>query len=197
MQGRYQVKPPFPFVPGGELAGVVREVGEGVRGFAPGDRVLSAGTTGAFAERAAVPARSAYALPESMSFEEGAALPIVYPTSYAALVHRADLRAGETLLVHAAAGGVGLAAVQIGRALGARVLATAGGKEKCDVALRHVVQARPAAADAEGRTRQRHGTILTGKVVFKEDDLHGLHSTVTLLARFRGLSTLQPRRRAA
>jgi len=136
VQGRYQVKPPFPFVPGAELAGVVLEVGDGVRGFAAGDRVLAAGTTGAFAERVVTPARDTYALPDGMSFEEGAAFPVIYPTSYAGLVHRADLRAGETLLVHAAAGGVGLAAVQIGRALGARVLATAGGKEKCEVALR-------------------------------------------------------------
>ena len=137
VQGRYQVKPPFPFVPGGELAGVVVEAGEGATDWAPGQRVLASGNTGAFAERAVVDARSLRALPDGFSFEQGAALPVIYPTSYAALVYRADLLEGETLLVHAAAGGVGLAAVQIGRALGARVIATAGGKEKCEVALRH------------------------------------------------------------
>ncbi len=141
VQGRYQVKPPFPFVPGGELAGTVRAVGEGVRGFAVGDRVLASGTTGAFAEIAVCDAHTVFALPDGMTFEEGAALPVIYPTSYAGLVDRADLRAGETLLVHAAAGGVGLAAVQIGRALGARVIATAGGAEKCAIALREGAEA--------------------------------------------------------
>jgi len=135
VQGRYQVKPPFPFVPGGEVAGVVREVGAGVGGFAPGDRVLAAVPMGGYAERIALPAAFAHRMPESMSFEEGAALPIVYPTSYAGLVYRAGLQRGETLLVHAAAGGVGLAAVQIGKALGARVIATAGSVEKLHVAL--------------------------------------------------------------
>jgi len=134
VQGRYQVRPPFPFVPGAELAGVVREVGPGAAGFAVGDRVLGSVPLGAFAERAVVPAKAAWKMPAAMSFEQGAALPIVYPTSYAALVLRAHLRPGENLLVHAAAGGVGLAAVQIGKALGARVLATAGGPEKLEVA---------------------------------------------------------------
>ena len=82
------------------------------------------------------PARGVYPLPDEMSFEEGAALPIIYPTSYAGLVFRANLQAGENLLVHAAAGGVGIAAVQIGKALGARVIATAGGADKCAVAAR-------------------------------------------------------------
>jgi len=136
VQGRYQVKPPFPFVPGAEIAGIVREVGDGVRGFAVGDRVLASAGLGGFAEESVVPARSAYPLPDAMSFEEGAALPIIYPTSYAGLIDRGGLREGETLLVHAAAGGVGVAAVQIGRALGARVIGTAGGAEKCAIAVR-------------------------------------------------------------
>ena len=136
VRGHYQVKPPFPFIPGAELAGVVRAVGAGVEGFAVGDRVLATVPLGAFAERAVVPARGAWQMPESMSFEEGASFPIVYPTSYAGLVFRAGLRRGETLLVHAAAGGVGIAAVQIGKALGARVIATAGGAEKLAVARR-------------------------------------------------------------
>ena len=134
VRGQYQVKPPFPFVPGAEVAGVVREVGAGVDGFAVGDRVFAAISLGAFAERAAVPSVAAWKMPAGMSFEEGAAFPIVYPTSHAGLVRRAVLRAGEWLLVHAAAGGVGLAAVQIGKALGAKVIATAGGAEKLAVA---------------------------------------------------------------
>ncbi len=133
-QGRYQVKPPFPFIPGAELAGVVTALGEGVRGFAVGDRVLAGAGMGAFAERAVVPAGAAYKLPRDMDFAAGAALPTIYPTSYAALVYRARLAPGETLLVHAAAGGVGSAAAQIGRALGARVIGTAAGEEKLKIA---------------------------------------------------------------
>lgn len=136
LKGEYQVKPPFPFVPGSEVAGVVVELGDGVGGFEVGDRVLARCGTGGFAEEVVVPAAAAVKLPASMRFEAGAALPTVYPTSYAALVWRAGLAPGETVLVHAAAGGVGLAAVQIARALGARVLATAGGREKCEIARR-------------------------------------------------------------
>jgi len=135
VQGRYQVKPPFPFIPGGEIAGVVREIGQGVSGFAVGDRVLASAPMGGYADRIAIPASFAHRMPDAMSFEEGASFPIVYPTSYAGLVYRAALKPGETLLVHAAAGGVGLAAVQIGKALGARVIATAGGPDKVRVAI--------------------------------------------------------------
>lgn len=133
-RGQYQVRPPFPFIPGAELAGQVRAVASDVRDFAVGDRVLAAPGIGAFAERAVVAATASWRLPPGMSFEEGAAFPIVYPTSYAGLVYRAALRPGETLLVHAAAGGVGIAAVQIGKALGARVIATAGGADKLEIA---------------------------------------------------------------
>lgn len=136
VRGKYQQKPPFPFVPGAELAGVVRRVGEGVEDFEPGDRVFAAPGTGGFAERACLEAGATYPMPDAMSFEHAAALPIVYPTSYAGLVFRCDLRDGETLLVHAAAGGVGLAAVQIGVALGARVIGTAGGAEKLELVRR-------------------------------------------------------------
>jgi NADPH2:quinone reductase len=136
VQGKYQVKPPFPFIPGAEIGGVVVAVGEGCRRFAVGDRVFASAGMGGFAERTAMPEGAVYPLPDGMSFEEGAALPIIYPTSYAGLVFRAELQAGEDLLVHAAAGGVGVAAVQIGKALGARVIATAGGAEKCEIARR-------------------------------------------------------------
>ena len=135
VKGQYQVKPPFPFIPGGEIAGVVNEVGAGVKSFAVGDRVLASAPMGGYADRIAIPAAFAHKMPDAMPFEEGASFPIVYPTSYAGLVFRAALQPGETLLVHAAAGGVGLAAVQIGKALGARVIATAGGADKVRVAL--------------------------------------------------------------
>ncbi|MBB82850.1 MAG: hypothetical protein CL931_03465 [Deltaproteobacteria bacterium] len=136
LKGEYQVKPPLPFVPGGEVGGIVKEIGPGVTDFSVGDRVLSRCALGAFAEEVAAPAAQTYPLPDALSFEAGAALPTVYPTSYAALVWRAPVLAGETLLVHAAAGGVGLSAVQIGKALGARVIATAGGPAKLEVARR-------------------------------------------------------------
>jgi len=136
LAGEYQVKPPLPFVPGGEVAGVVEQLGPGVEGFEIGDRVLSRCALGGFAEEVSAPAATTYRMPDALSFEAGAALPTVYPTSYAALVWRAPLAVGETLLVHAAAGGVGLSAVQIGKALGARVIATAGSAEKLEIARR-------------------------------------------------------------
>lgn len=136
LKGEYQVKPPFPFIPGSEVAGVVLEVGASGAGFEIGDRVLARCGTGGFAEEVVAPTAASVRLPDWISFEAGAALSTVYPTSYAGLVWRAALAAGETLLVHAAAGGVGLAAVQIGRALGARVIATAGGAKKCEIARR-------------------------------------------------------------
>jgi NADPH2:quinone reductase len=134
LQGRYQEKPAHPFVLGREMAGVVVGRGRSAQRFRQGNRVLAATGLGAFAEYVAIPERLAHPLPESMSFEAGAALPIVYPTSYAALVDRAAVQPGEVVLVHAAAGGVGLAAVQIAKALGARVIATAGGPEKLEIA---------------------------------------------------------------
>jgi NADPH2:quinone reductase len=141
VQGKYQIKPPFPFSPGSEVAGVVREVGPGVTRVRPGQRVLGMLSWGGYAERAVVAAAHAFALPEAMSFEEGAAFGLVYQTSYCALAHRAALRPDEWLLVHGAAGGVGLSAVQIGKALGARVIATAGTDAKLEIA-------RQAGADA-------------------------------------------------
>jgi NADPH:quinone reductase len=134
VQGKYQVKPPLPFTPGHEVAGLVRAAGPGVTRVRPGQRVLAMLGWGAYAELALAPATQAFVIPDGMSFEEGAAFGLVYQTSYCALAQRAGLRAGETLLVHGAAGGVGLAAVQIGKALGARVLATAGSPAKLDVA---------------------------------------------------------------
>ncbi len=137
VQGKYQVRPPLPFSPGGEIAGVVRAVGPDVKELAKGDRVFAMLAWGGYASVALAPAATVVRMPDSMSFEHGAAFGVVYQTSYFGLVYRADLRPGEVLLVHAAAGGVGLAAVQIGRALGARVLATASSPAKLAVAKQH------------------------------------------------------------
>jgi NADPH2:quinone reductase len=135
VQGKYQVKPPFPFTPGGEIAGVVREVGPRVSGVERGARVMAHVGHGGFAERALAAPEALHAMPEGMSFEQAAAFPIVYGTAYASVVQRGALRPGETALVTAAAGGVGLASVQIARAAGARVIALASG-DKLDVARR-------------------------------------------------------------
>ena len=130
VQGKYQIRPPFPFAPGSEVAGVIREVGADVRTFVPGQRVLALLPYGAYASEVAVRADRVFVIPEAMSLEHAAALTVVYHTSYFALVYRAPVQPGQTVLVHGAAGGVGLAAVQIAKALGARVLATAGSAEK-------------------------------------------------------------------
>ena len=136
-EGKYQVRPPRPFSPGGEVAGVVRSVGAQVTGIRPGDRVFAMLGWGGYATVALAPAATVVRMPDAMSFEHGAAFGVVYQTSYFGLVYRAALQPGETLLVHAAAGGVGLAAVQIGKALGARVLATAGSPAKLAIARQH------------------------------------------------------------
>jgi NADPH2:quinone reductase len=141
VQGKYQVRPPLPFAPGGEVAGIVREVGPEVNEVRAGDRVFAMLGWGGYATQALAPSTTVVKMPDSMSFVHGAAFGIVYQTSYFGLVYRAALRPGETLLVHAAAGGVGLAAVQIGKALGARVLGTAGSPEKCEIARRHGAEA--------------------------------------------------------
>src|SRR5581483_5563526 len=112
VQGKYQIRPPLPFSPGGEVAGVVRAVGPGVTRTRPGQRVIAMADWGGYAELVAAPEHRVFPTPEGMSDVEAAAFFIVYQTSYSALVHRAALRPGEWLLVHAAAGGVGLAAVQ-------------------------------------------------------------------------------------
>ncbi len=136
VQGRYQQRPPFPFTPGAEVGGIVLEVGGGVEGFSVGDRVFASCGLGAFAEQVVAPAAATWKMPDDMPYADAAALPIIYPTSFAALVYRARLEKGETLLVHAAAGGVGIAAVQVGKTLGARVIATAGSPDKLEVARR-------------------------------------------------------------
>lgn len=136
IRGQYQFQPDMPFIPGSEAAGVVRAIGAEVEGFAPGDRVMAAQGIGAFAEFAAVPARSIRKIPDNMDFATAAAFPMVYTTSYYALKQRGGLQAGETLLVLGAGGGVGMAAVELGKIMGARVIAAAGSEEKLDFASR-------------------------------------------------------------
>ncbi|MFN7925998.1 MAG: NADPH:quinone oxidoreductase family protein [Bryobacteraceae bacterium] len=130
IEGKYQVKPPLPFAPGGEVAGIVERVGEGVTHLKPGDHAVGVPFVGGMAQLTLSPAQCTFALPRGMSFAEGAALPVVYQTSFFALKDRGALREGEWLLVHAGASGVGMSAIQLGRAWGARIIATAGSAEK-------------------------------------------------------------------
>jgi NADPH:quinone reductase len=134
IQGKYQVKPEFPFSPGLEVAGTVIETAPDVTTVTPGDRVMALLDHGGYAEQAVASASDVFRLPDSMDFETAAGFPIVYGTSHIALWERAGLRPGETLVVHGAAGGVGLTAVEIGKAMGATVIATAGSAEKLEVA---------------------------------------------------------------
>lgn len=136
-QGKYQFKPELPFTPGGEGAGVVAAVGDGVDGVTVGDRVIFNHLTGAFAEKIAVPDTTCVPFPDAMPFDVAAGLTITYGTSYHALKDRAALQAGETVLVLGAAGGVGLAAVELAKAMGARVIAAASTDEKLAVCTAH------------------------------------------------------------
>jgi NADPH2:quinone reductase len=131
-QGKYQFKPPLPFAPGCELAGVVKAVGEGVTHVKPGDRVLALVMHGAFAEEALADASGVVPIPDSVDFATAASFMFTYGTSYHALQDRAALQPGETLLVLGAAGGVGLAAVELGKLMGARVIAAASTDEKLE-----------------------------------------------------------------
>jgi NADPH2:quinone reductase len=130
IQGKYQGKPPLPFAPGAELSGIVLALGEGVKNVKVGDRVIASCRWGAFAEKVIAQSTQIIPLPRSVSYEVGASFALAFGTSYHALKGRAALKAGETLLVLGAAGGVGLAAIQIGKALGARVIAAASTPEK-------------------------------------------------------------------
>ncbi len=129
VQGKYQHKPDLPFTPGMEGAGDVVVVGDGVAGFKPGDKVIVS-RLGCFADEIVVPAQMVYLLPAPFDYAQGAGFPAAYLTAYVALVRRGQLQRDETLLVHGAAGGVGLAAVDVGKLLGARVIATASSAEK-------------------------------------------------------------------
>ncbi|WP_027797269.1 NADPH:quinone oxidoreductase family protein [Paraburkholderia acidipaludis] len=136
IENKYQMKPPLPFTPGAEVAGVVRAAGDGVK-LAPGTRVVAYVGQGGFAEQAIASADACVLLPEGADFASAAAFTLAYGTSHHAVVDRAALRAGETMLVLGAAGGVGLAAVEIGKVLGARVIAAASSEEKLEICRRY------------------------------------------------------------
>ncbi|MGL4238192.1 NADPH:quinone oxidoreductase family protein [Tabrizicola sp.] len=134
IEGKYQIRQPLPYVPGMEFSGVIERLGPNTSGVAVGDPVLATCTAGALAERITVPASRLNRIPDGMGFVEAAGFPIAYGTSHLALAHKARLRPGETLLVTGAAGGVGLTAVEIGKRLGARVIASARGADRLAVA---------------------------------------------------------------
>jgi NADPH:quinone reductase-like Zn-dependent oxidoreductase len=134
IEDKYQLKPPRPFAPGSEVAGEVLQVGQGVEGWSAGDRVIAATGYGGLVEKVVISARAAIRLPSERTFEEGSALLLTYATSIHALLDRGRLQAGQTLLVLGAAGGVGIAAVEIGKAIGARVIAAASSDEKAAAA---------------------------------------------------------------
>ena len=135
IQGLYQFQPPLPFIPGGESAGVVIEIGDGVEGFNIGDKVFAATGVGGICEKILAHKNNVRPIPENMDFEIAAALSVTYGTSIYALKQRANLKAGETLLVLGASGGVGLATVQLGKAMGAKVIAAASTQEKVDICI--------------------------------------------------------------
>jgi len=137
IQNKYQFKPALPFTPGSELAGVVLAVGEGVTRYKAGDAVIAFSAQGAFAQQIVVAANAVMPMPAGMDFDIAAAITLTYGTSHHAVVDRAQLKAGETMLVLGAAGGVGLAAIEIGKALGARVIAAASSDEKLAVCREH------------------------------------------------------------
>src|SRR6266566_2330508 len=137
IQNKYQFKPPLPFSPGSEVAGTIKTVGPDVKGFTPGDRVMAFTMYGAFAEEVKTDARRVIRIPAGMDYERAAAFGMTYATSDHALRDRGVLQPGETLLVLGAAGGVGIAAIEIGKALGARVIACASTDNKLAVCREH------------------------------------------------------------
>ncbi|TDJ42953.1 MAG: NADPH:quinone oxidoreductase family protein [Gammaproteobacteria bacterium] len=161
IEGKYQSQPPFPFAPGGELSGTVAALGEGVTDLQLGQAVFGGVGSGAFVEQAAIAANRLRVKPDSMTFAQAAGISTTYGTSYHALKQRAALQPGETLLVLGAAGGVGLAAVELGKAMGARVIAAASNDEKLAVA-------RAAGADelinyADGELKDKVKALTDGK----------------------------------
>lgn len=163
VEGKYQTKPPFPFSPGTEVAGVVQSLGPGTVGPAPGTRVFAFTSYGGYAQELVVPADQAFPVPEAMSDVEAAAFVIVYGTSYHALVDRAMLREHETLAVLGAAGGVGLTAVEIGKRLGARVIAAASTDDKLELCRRY--GADEVVNYAREDLRERIRTLTSGRGV--------------------------------
>lgn len=156
--GTYQFKPPMPFIPGGEVAGIVTEVADDVTGFAVGDHVLALIGHGGFCEEIVAPIDKVVAYPARMDFADAAGFLTNFGTSYHALVHRAQLQAGETLLVLGASGGVGLAAVQIGKVLGARVIAAASSESKLALAKQYGADAVLDYSDGDYKDRVKEMT---------------------------------------
>ncbi|HEY2559375.1 MAG TPA: NADPH:quinone oxidoreductase family protein [Caldimonas sp.] len=161
VQNKYQMKPPLPFVPGSEYSGTVDAVGSGVTHLKVGDAVAAFGGTGGFATHAVVDAALVMPLPAGFAFDEAAAFILTYATTHHALVDRGQLKAGETMLVLGAAGGVGTAAIQIGKVLGARVIAAASSDEKCD--LCRSIGADVAINYAKGNIRDELKQVTAGK----------------------------------
>ena len=161
IQNKYQVKPPLPFSPGSEVAGVVKAIGDGVDNVKSGDKVMAVTTYGAFAEEVKTPATRLVPIPDGMDYPTAAAFLLTYGTSEHALRDRGQLKAGETLLVLGAAGGVGIAAIEIGKALGARVIACASTEDKLAVCREHGADA--AINYASEDLRERITDLTAGK----------------------------------
>jgi NADPH2:quinone reductase len=162
IQGKYQFQPPMPFTPGSEVGGVITSVGAGIQGFAVGDRVMATPGIGGLAEQVAVKTDGLRKIPDSMDFKTAAGFAMIYTTSYYALKQRAQLQAGETLLVLGASGGVGLAAVELGKLMGAKVIAAASSDEKLDFVNRLNPDALLNYGDGELKERVKELTGGTG-----------------------------------
>jgi NADPH2:quinone reductase len=179
-QGQYQIKPPVPFYPGGEIAGEVSAVGDGVTGVAVGDRVIASTGFGGFAEQVVVPALSLVAMPDGLGFGQAATIIQSYGTILFTLTRRTSVHPGEWVLVLGAGGGIGLAAIDLARALGARVIAAASTKEKLDQALAMGAEATIAYEDEDLKVRARE--LSGGGVDIVIDPVGGRHSEPALRA---------------
>ena len=179
-QGRYQIKPPIPFVPGGEIAGEVSAVGSGVTGVSIGDRVIAFTGFGGFAEQVVISALTLVPMPDTLGFGQAATLIQSYGTILFALTRRTSLKPGEWVLVLGAGGGVGLAAIDVARAMGARVIAAASTKEKLDMAVAMGAEATIAYEDEDLKVRARE--ISGGGVDVVIDPVGGRHSEPALRA---------------
>ncbi|HEY2429297.1 MAG TPA: NADPH:quinone oxidoreductase family protein [Acidimicrobiales bacterium] len=183
-EGRYQLKPRTPFVPGGEIAGVVSAVGGGVTGVAPGDRVMAMTGFGGFAEQVVLPALSVLPMPDGLGFGPAAAMIQSYATARFTLTRRTSLRAGEWLLVLGAGGGIGLATVDVGVSLGARVIAAASSPPKLDAAVAMGAEATIAYEEEDLKVRARE--LSGGGVDVVVDPVGGRHSEPALRATRAG-----------
>jgi NADPH2:quinone reductase len=185
VQGKYQIKPPVPFTPGGEVAGEILAIGDGVEGWAPGDRVLASCGLGGFAAQVSVPATSLVRLPAALGFGQGAALVQSYGTAMFSLTRRTHVHEGEWVLVLGAGGGIGLAMVDVARMLGARVIAAASSDEKLDAARAAGAEATIAYETDDLKTRARE--LSGGGVDVVVDPVGGRHAEPALRAlRFMG-----------